>query len=77
MQRLKLMTMPNCSRSMPKAFNSGSRIGVIITTAALASISIPMIRNRMFSSSRMTTGLFVMELKKETSCWGRPEVVIT
>ena len=53
---------------MPKAFNSGSRIGVIITTAALASISIPMIRNRMFSSSRMTTGLFVMELKKETSC---------
>ena len=60
--RLKLIMIPNCKGSMPNASSRGSRIGVIMIIAAFASISIPITRNRIFSSSRMTTVLLVKEL---------------
>ena len=63
MQRLKLITMPKARGLILKAVSSGVRIGVIMMMAALASISIPMIRNSRFSKSRITYLLSVMAVK--------------
>ena len=62
---------------MPKAVSRGVRMGVIMMMAALASISMPMIRNRTFSSSRITILLLVMLVNRFSSSWGRPEVTTT
>ena len=71
------MTIPNCRASILNAVSSGVRMGVIIIMAALASISIPMIRNRRFSSSKITMRLLVMLVNTSSSCCGRPEVTTT
>ena len=68
MQRLKFINMPKWSMSMPNAFKSGVRTGTIITTAAFASISIPIIRNRMLMRSRTRILLLVMAVKVATNC---------
>ena len=60
MHRLKLITMPKDRESIPKAVSSGVKMGVIMMMAALASISIPIMRKRMFNSKRMTILLLVM-----------------
>ena len=77
MQRLKLITMPNIRGLMPYSVSSGIRMGVIMMMAALASISIPMIRNSRFSSSRISTRLSVRLEKVSSSSAGRPEVTTT
>ena len=67
MHRLKLITMPNISGLMPYSVSRGIRMGVIMMMAALASISMPMIRNRTFSSSRITILLLVMLVNRFSS----------
>ena len=77
MHRLKLITMPNIKGLMPYRVSRGIRMGVIIMMAALASMSIPMMRNSRFSSSRISTRLSVRLEKVSSSRAGRPEVTTT
>ena len=75
--RLKDITIPNWMVSMPNAFIKGSSRGVIITIAAFASINIPIIKNRILMSNRMTMGLSVKDAKPLRMVSGRPETVTT
>ena len=62
---------------MPNAFINGNSSGVIITMAAFASISIPIIRNRILIINRITSGLSVMDANVFKIISGRPETVTT
>ena len=63
MHRLKLIIMPKDRGSILKAVRTGVNMGVIMMMAALASISMPIIKKSRFSSRRMITRLSVIAVK--------------
>ena len=75
--KLTLMIIPNCNGSIPNAESKGIKIGVIMIIAALASINIPIMKNIIFNSNKITILLDVKALNVVNTCCGKPDVVIT
>ena len=57
MQRLKVMTMPKCTGSMPRSPTTGRKIGVKIRSAGVMSMKVPISSRVMLIASRIISGL--------------------